>query len=333
MHTSAVANVDEYRVDLMNELGSGTFGTVYKGCTTSNKSIAIKRVSKSNGTMASSEALTSYYLKKNITHKNIITVYDVKTCGNFMWIMMEFCNLGDLNHFFNTHNMLVKYTLVKIELMTQIISGITFLHSKRIVHRDIKPRNILLTKSRDQILVKVGDFGLSKILDPDSSTSAMSSNVGTLIFKAPEFWDYKPGKKVRYHRNVDIYSAGLTFTAMLQAQPDRNLAPKAEGSLTESEAGLPIGLAVKNRRAFRQPEFNVVENQSDDDTMTKAIKQLIRGMTCLSPEQRLSSSEVQQNLEQILLVSCEQLKLIVIRLTRYLFAKMSLFYQITSVNR
>ena len=315
MHTSAVTNVDEYRVDLMNELGSGTFGTVYKGWNTSNnQTIAIKRVSKSNRTMASSEALKSYYLKKNITHNNIITVYDVKNCGEFMWIMMEFCNLGDMNQFFKTHSMLVQDTPVKIKLMRQIISGIAFLHSKGIVHRDIKPtnilltkshdpRNIFLTKSHDQVLVKVGDFGLSKILDPDSSTSAMSSNVGTPIFKAPEFWDNKPGKKVRYHRNVDIYSAGLTFTAMLQAQPGQNLAPKAEGSLTQSEAGLPIGLAVRNRRAFKQPEFNVVENHSGDDTMTKAIKQLIRGMTWLNPEQRLSSLEVQQNLEQILLVS------------------------------
>ena len=79
--------------------------------------------------------------------------------------------------------------------MTQIAGGVAFLHSKNIAHRDIKPGNILLKTEGGCAVVKLGDFGLSKFLDPDGSTSAMSSDVGTLIFKAPEFWDKKQGNK------------------------------------------------------------------------------------------------------------------------------------------
>ena len=302
----ALIKVHAYTVDLMNELGHGTFGEVYKGWNKSNDLIAIKRISKRNGTKTITEAVVFYNLKKNIRHNNIIMVHDVKTYGDFMWIMMEFCNLGDLNQFFKTHNMLVQPTLVKFELMRQTISGIAFLHSKDIVHRDIKPGNILITKPHEHVLVKVGDFGLAKLLDPDSLTSAMSSNVGTNLFKAPEFWDDRLGKKVKYHSNIDVYSAGLTFVAMLQAQPDHDLVPKAEGSLTGSEANMPIGLAMNSRRAYKQPEFNVVENKPDDDNSTKAVKELIRGMTRQCPRKRLSSLEVQQDLEKIVLVSDEQ---------------------------
>ena len=60
-----------------------------------------------------------------------------------------------------------------------------------------------LTSER-HALVKLGDFGLSKILDPDSLTSGISSYTGTLSSKAPGFWDHKPGEKIRYHCNVDI---------------------------------------------------------------------------------------------------------------------------------
>ena len=74
------------------------------------------------------------------------------------------------------------------------------------------------------ITAKIADFGLCKILEPDQST--MSSNVGTLTFKAPELWNPKSHKRVRYNRTVDVYAAGLTFAAILQAVKGRSLKPK-----------------------------------------------------------------------------------------------------------
>ena len=142
----AVENVGEYRAHLKKVLGQGTFGTVYKGWNTSKLAIAAKRMSTENKT-AISEVETLCQLNKNTTHENIVGVYDVKTDEDFVWIMMEFCNLGDLDRFFKKYQKYCQFTTVKIEMMKQIARGIAFLHSKDIVHRDIKPGNILLTST------------------------------------------------------------------------------------------------------------------------------------------------------------------------------------------
>ena len=116
--------------------------------------------------------------------------------------MMEYCDLGDLDEFFENYSKILQGLDPKITLMKQIIQGIAFLHLKNIVHRDIKPGNILLKNEDGSAVVKLGDFGLSKILDPNSTTSSMSSDVGTVIFKAPEFFNQNPQGKIRNHRTL-----------------------------------------------------------------------------------------------------------------------------------
>ena len=178
--------------------------------------------------------------------------------------------------------------------MKQIINGIGYLHSTDIVHRDIKPGNILVTSTPDgYAIVKLGDFGLSQILHPDSLTSAMSSNVGTLTFKAPEFWDKKPNDRIRYHRNDDVYATGLTFSAMIQAIPGLSLMPKAECSMDHSETMMPIGLAAFSRMINKHSDINVVEYRATDSRTVKKLKEIIRGMTLISAKARLMAYTVE----------------------------------------
>ena len=148
--------------------------------------------------------------------------------------------------------------------------------------------------------MKLGDFGLSKILDPNDETSSMSSDVGTLLFKAPEFWDKKPGEKVRYHRSVDIYAAGLTFTAMLQAKPGSNLVPEVEGSVQSSETRMPIGLAAFTRCQNNHSEIQVVlTNNKNDTPLVRELKIIIEKMTYFSPGTRLSATELETRLNAL----------------------------------
>ena len=220
-------------------------------------------------------------------------VYDVKTWMDSMWIVMEFCDLGDLNKFFEKYLLRLDMTN-KVNLMRQIAKGIAFLHQNNIVHRDIKPGNILLKSCKGYAVVKLGDFGLSKILDPDDNTSAMSSNVGTLAFKAPEFWNRGPDGRVRYHRNVDVYAAGLTFTAMMQARPGSNLVPEVMTSLQSFETRMPIGLAAFTRHQNRHNEIRVAVQNSGDTPMVAGLKSVIEKMTYLPPNDRIAASEVER---------------------------------------
>ncbi len=134
--------------------------------------------------------------------------------------------------------------------MVQITNGIEHLHQNNIVHRDIKPGNILVTASPHdgRFVVKLTDFGLSKFLDPTDETSAMSSDVGTLMFKAPEYFDAYRGQgqgKRNYHRNVDIYAAGLTFLSMIEAKEGEPLRPA-------THPGMSIGMTFTYSSAFAQ---------------------------------------------------------------------------------
>ena len=214
-----------------------------------------------------------------------------------MWIVMELCDIGDLNKFFVNYHHEIN-TEMRLTIMRQIAKGIAFLHLNDIVHRDIKPANILLKTNNVNAVVKLGDFGLSKILDPNE-TSSMSSNVGTLLFKAPEFWDKKPGDQVRYHRNVDVYAAGLTFLAMLQAQSGKALVPKPEGFLQSSEIKMPIGLVAFARSQNKKGDFRIVDSSTsnNDSPQVKNIRCIIDAMTRFSPEARITAAEIEYRMD------------------------------------
>ena len=118
----------------------------------------------------------------------------------------------------------------------------------------------------------------------------MTSNVGTLAFKAPEFFQRTTPGKIEYHRNVDIYAAGLTFLAILQAEKGKKmLIPQIETPMDDSEYHAPsIGLLISERIKYKVPELSIVKIEGPQGS----LKWLISQMTCINPEKRLSAMEV-----------------------------------------
>ena len=215
-----------------------------------------------------------------LDHPNVLKILDAEKNENIIWMMISFCELGDLKHYYSNNDVPHE---TNVNIMKQIVAGIEYLHRKDIVHRDIKPGNILVASEFPLLLLKLADFDISKCLDPEIETSLMTSNVGTLAFKAPEFFQRRSPGKIEYHRNVDIFAAGLTFLAILQVQKGKKmLIPQIETPMEDSELHLPsIGLLISERIKYKVPQLRIVTIEGPH----KSLKWLISRMTCADPRQ------------------------------------------------
>ncbi|KAI5090394.1 hypothetical protein C0J45_19255 [Silurus meridionalis] len=129
-----------------------------------------------------------------------------------LWLVMEYCDGGDLNHYILSQSPDIQRNL---QVVQQLSSAMAFLHGLGIVHRDLKPANVLVCLTRSGPVIKVADFGLSKMVegpaDGDQSRLALSSTCGSDFYMAPEVW---AGHS--YTAQADIFSLGVLFWAVLE---------------------------------------------------------------------------------------------------------------------
>ena len=279
--------VKSYSIDQAQVLGTGAFGVVFKGSDVNKNTIAAKRIDGNVHPRILTQDLDRFL---QLDHLNVLKILDVEKDGNIVWMMMQFCKF-DLNQFYKTGRVPLE---TNIEIMKQIVAGIKYLHSQYIVHRDIKPGNILVAFN-NPLRILLADFDVSKCLDPEVETSLMTSNVGTLAFRAPEFFQRTSPGKIEYHRNVDIYAAGFTFLAILQAEKGKKmLIPQIETPMEDSEFHVPsIGLLISERIKYKVVGLNIVKPEGEQ----RRLKWLISYMTCVNPEKRWSADKVLDKLE------------------------------------
>ena len=280
-----------------NILGKGAYGIVFKTWNDEGDVFAVKSI---DGEQNPRVLHQNFDKLLKLNHKNIVKIIDICKEDQILFVFMTYCPLGDLNKYFWSKVLTRSKGLnlgEKIDIMEQVANGIAYLHSENVVHRDIKPDNILVFPD-SKVTAKLSDFDLSKVFDPDVETSVMTSNVGTLGFKAPEFFQRKKDEQVHYHRNVDVFAAGLTFLAMIQYDSGK-LIPHIETPMDEYEVNQPIGSLIAERIKYQVEDLNVVVIEDTENTKTK-IKRLIYGMTHYKPEERLPAADVLQSLHTIL---------------------------------
>jgi len=190
--------------EIIDELGKGQFGEVKLGVDTkTNEKIAVKIINKKKMKEKEIELVQREIdIMKLSKHPNIITFIDHFENSEYIFIVMEYLRYGTLQEYIKkTKNISEE---ICSNIIFQIAIALKYLHDFGIIHRDIKPDNIMIStnynKEKD-FKIKITDFGLSKILSPLETTT---EGYGTLIFVAPEILTRSP-----YNRSIDIWSLGI----------------------------------------------------------------------------------------------------------------------------
>ena len=187
-------------------IGRGAFGKVNIGLNIlTGRIVAIKSFNKKNlvNESAKNKILYETNLMRGLWHPSVTKILETFECENYMLIIMEYISGGNLQNFVKKRRKLCEKT-AKI-LFRQIIQGIRYIHSRGIVHRDIKLENILLDLNN---IIKICDFGVGKLIKPNT---ILKDQCGTPVYMAPEILKGNGYKGFP----VDIWSAGVALYIML----------------------------------------------------------------------------------------------------------------------
>ncbi|XP_022336329.2 serine/threonine-protein kinase mig-15-like isoform X2 [Crassostrea virginica] len=206
--------------DLIEVVGNGTYGQVYKGRHTKTGQLAAIKVMNVTEDEEEEIKLEINVLKKFSNHRNIATYYGafIKKSppgkDDQLWLVMEFCGAGSVTDLVKA----TKGSSLKEEWIAYIgremLRGLAHLHSNKVIHRDIKGQNVLLT---DNAEVKLVDFGVSAQLD--KTIGRRNTFIGTPYWMAPEVIACDENPDATYDNRSDLWSLGITAIEMAEGKP------------------------------------------------------------------------------------------------------------------
>ncbi|XP_069476172.1 serine/threonine-protein kinase ULK1 isoform X2 [Ambystoma mexicanum] len=254
--------VGKFEFSRKDLIGHGAFAVVFKGRHKEKPDVevAVKCINKKN--LAKSQTLLGKEIKilKELKHENIVALYDFQELSNSVYLVMEYCNGGDLADYLHTMRTLSEDT---IRLFLQQIAGaMRVLHSKGIIHRDLKPQNILLASTGgrksnpNNIRIKIADFGFARYLQSNMMAATLC---GSPMYMAPEVI-----MSQHYDAKADLWSIGtiiyqcLTGKAPFQAstpqdlrlfyEKNKSLTPNIPRETSSRLRELLIGLLQRNQK-------------------------------------------------------------------------------------
>jgi len=190
---------------LLKKLGQGGMGEVYLGEDTKlGRKAAIKVLSK--GLAGKEDFVTRFYKEARamarVNHDNAVSVYDVDQERGIHFVAMEFVDGKSMQKWMDTLGKLSVGDAIHVTL--RCAEALQFAHGQNLIHRDIKPDNIMLTSKGK---VKVADFGLAKATDDDLSMPASGQGLGPPYYMAPE-----QARNAKYvDGRTDVYALGVTL--------------------------------------------------------------------------------------------------------------------------
>ncbi|XP_029412314.1 serine/threonine-protein kinase ULK1 isoform X3 [Nannospalax galili] len=230
-----VETVGKFEFSRKDLIGHGAFAVVFKGRHREKHDleVAVKCINKKN--LAKSQTLLGKEIKilKELKHENIVALYDFQEMANSVYLVMEYCNGGDLADYLHTMRTLSEDT---VRLFLQQIAGaMQLLHSKGIIHRDLKPQNILLSNpggrraNPSNIRVKIGHLGASSTADFGFARYLQSNMMAATLCGSPMYMAPEVIMSQHYDGKADLWSIGtivyqcLTGKAPFQASSPQDL--------------------------------------------------------------------------------------------------------------
>ncbi|KAM8924776.1 STE20-like serine/threonine-protein kinase [Pelodytes ibericus] len=211
-HVKRDLNPEEYW-HIIGELGDGAFGKVYKA---QNKETGILAAAKVIDTKSEDE-LEDYMVEIDILascdHPHIVKLLDAFYFENNLWILIEFCAGGAVDAVMLELERPLTEPQIRV-VCKQTLEALLYLHESKIIHRDLKAGNILLTLDGD---VKLADFGVSA--KNTRTLQRRDSFIGTPYWMAPEVVMCETSKDKPYDFKADVWSLGVTLIEMAQIEP------------------------------------------------------------------------------------------------------------------
>ncbi|XP_048478637.1 serine/threonine-protein kinase unc-51 isoform X1 [Plutella xylostella] len=306
-----VIHVGEYEFTKQDIIGHGAFAMVYKGRKRKNasQSVAIKVVTKKGIQKASEILVKEIKILRELTalhHTNLVAMHDCMDSPGYVYVVMEYCNGGDLADYLQANRLLSEGTIRLF--LRQLAEAMRAIHAKGIVHRDLKPQNILLTHNvapprtphPAEITLKIADFGFARFLEEGNMAVTLC---GSPMYMAPEVI-----MSLKYDAKADLWSLGtivyqcLTGKAPFQATTPHelkafyensiDLQPKMPSGTSPELCNLLIGLLRRNPRE-RMP-FEVFFNhpflQRPRTTSINSLDSELLDILERAPDARLDSN-------------------------------------------
>jgi len=262
-----VREVPHKKYKILSKLGAGAYGTVYLAQNVLTKNnVAMKRIDKdSEDLLTDNEIMDEIDILKKLDHPDIVKIIEFYNTRDAYYIINDYCQDGEL------YNQITKrFNETQIAVMfKQIFSGLSYLHSNNIIHRDLKLENILISDiekidNLELFDIKIIDFGTAKIYD--KSHKKQKAIVGSSYYIAPEVL------KRNYDEKCDMWSCGVILYMLLVGH-----APFDGETDEDIIKSIKVGVYKKNEERYIKG--------------SEELKDLISKLLKMDPKERISAKE------------------------------------------